>query len=184
MKPMLVSRDGASLLLRSFGRADRAELVKGFEHLSPESRHRRFLAGIQHLRPDQLDRLCSADGCDHVAVVAVELDDRGRERAGVGIAHSIRHPTRKDEAEYAITVIDEWQGRGIGTLLTRALAEEAWRCGIRRWRATMLAENLRVRKTIEHVATPISRTCEDGVFEIVYALRPPAVASVAPEARP
>ena len=47
----------------------------------------------------------------------------------------------EDVAEPAVSVVDEWQGRGVGSLLLDELANRAWEEGIRFFAAPVLAEN-------------------------------------------
>jgi GNAT superfamily N-acetyltransferase len=165
-------RDGTAIELRPLQPTDRDELVRGFEHLSPASRYRRFLAGIHHLSDGALRALFDVDGDAHLALVAVDVDGE-RERGGIGIARSIRDPDDRELAEYAIVVTDAWQRRGVGKLLTRALARLAWEHGIRRWKATMLIDNAPVRRLLESMSrTWESRAQGGGVLEAVYTLEP------------
>jgi GNAT superfamily N-acetyltransferase len=53
----------------------------------------------------------------------------------------VRDPTRPDTVEVAVTVVDEWQGRGLGTLLLEVLSARACDEGIRTFTALMLARN-------------------------------------------
>src|SRR5881409_3095033 len=62
---------------------------------------------------------------------------------GVAVARYVRLPGEGDVAEIAITVVDAWQGRGVGTALTRVLIERAREEGLRRLRAVTLGENRR-----------------------------------------
>ncbi|TGN64844.1 hypothetical protein EXE59_13400 [Nocardioides eburneiflavus] len=63
-------RDGTDAFVVPLERTDRAQLVAEFEHLSPESQRRRFLAPVHHLSDAMLDHLVDhVDGIDHVALV-------------------------------------------------------------------------------------------------------------------
>ena len=59
----------------------------------------------------------------------------------VGIAHWDREGCCPDEAEIAITIAEDWQHRGLGRVLVRALAGDAHRHGIDTLNATVLTEN-------------------------------------------
>jgi GNAT superfamily N-acetyltransferase len=60
---------------------------------------------------------------------------------GVGVARFVRSPEDPSLAEVAVAVDDEWQGRGLGTVLLHDLAARAREEGIKRFSASMLAEN-------------------------------------------
>jgi GNAT superfamily N-acetyltransferase len=164
-------RDGTPITLRPLLPSDAAELVRGFESLSRESRYRRFLEFVDHLTPAQVEYLTRVDGRDHIAWVAAYRGTDGADH-GAGVARSIREPGHVDTAEFAVTLADAWQGRGIGSLLTEVVARDAWRNGVRFWRATMLADNVAVQRCLQKVGDEILRRVEDrGAIEVVYKLR-------------
>ncbi len=166
--------DGTVVLLRWLRPDDEERLEHGFEQLSARTRHQRFLAGLKHLSSQQLHSLTHTDGDAHLAL-AMGIEDHSGVEEGIAVARSIREPSDPTIAEFAIVVVDEWQGRGVGKVLTRALAEEARRHGIRSWRALMLSDNERVRKVLAGVGTETSRNYPgDGSVEILYSLMDPA----------
>jgi GNAT superfamily N-acetyltransferase len=111
-------RDGSRVRIRQGRRTDRDLLVRVFEHLSTESRYRRFLTPMHELDDVALRYLTAIDHHDHEALIA--LDEAGSE--AVGVARYVRYPERPGVAEVAVTVVDDWQGRGLGTLLLAATA--------------------------------------------------------------
>jgi len=128
-------RDGVSIRIRPIEPDDRAELAAGFERLSPESRFRRFLSPIVRLSEHDLDHFTQVDHYDHEALVALDAETD----EGVAVARYVR--TGPDRAEPAVAVVDDWQGRGVGSALLDALADRAYECGIRCFEATVLATN-------------------------------------------
>jgi RimJ/RimL family protein N-acetyltransferase/nucleotide-binding universal stress UspA family protein len=127
--------DGARVLVRPIEPEDRDALAAGFERLSPESRYRRFFAPVPRLRKRDLDYLTRVDHHDHEALVAF---GEGTDHI-VGVARFVR--TSDEEAEPAITVTDDWQGRGLAGHLLDALVERAREEGVRRFVAPVLADN-------------------------------------------
>ncbi len=144
----LVLSDGTRIRLRSLERSDRAEIAHGFERLSSSSRYMRFLTPKQFLSDEDLSFLTELDGFNHVGLVAMRLDRDGSEVDGIGIARFLRLPGEPDVAEPAVTVIDEMQGRGIGSLLLSRLAKAAVERGICRFRSYLLSENYRGEEMI------------------------------------
>jgi nucleotide-binding universal stress UspA family protein/RimJ/RimL family protein N-acetyltransferase len=128
-------RDGSRVEIRQLEPDDRDALADAFARLSPESRYRRFFAPVAKLRQRDLDYLTRVDHHDHEALVAFDP----RTGNGVGVARYVR--TGPDVAEPAITVADDWQGRGLGGELIGALARRAHEEGVRRFEAPVLATN-------------------------------------------
>lgn len=132
----------------------RAELQRGMQRLSPRSRWQRFASGIDSLSERQLDELTDVDGSHRVALCAVLQEDRSEE--GLGLARYVELTDQPAVAEFAITVVDAWQGRGIGSALLDSLIEVARDNGIKVLRgfvfpsnAAMLALCRRHRAVIE-----------------------------------
>jgi RimJ/RimL family protein N-acetyltransferase len=133
----LVLADGARLRTRPIAPADRDALADGFERLSARSRRLRFLGPKKTLSPRELTYLTEVDHVTHEAVVAVDEAD-GRM---VGVARYAVWPGADDTADIAVTVVDDWHGRGLGS----ALAADVVRCaranGIERLTGSTLWEN-------------------------------------------
>jgi protein lysine acetyltransferase len=59
----------------------------------------------------------------------------------VGECRFVRLADRRDTADLAVTVVDAWQGRGLGSALLERLSERALEVGIEDFTAEVLAEN-------------------------------------------
>jgi len=156
--------DGRELLVRPLTAADGPELMRGLEHLSPRSLHRRFL-GTPNIGPSEIRYLTDVDHQDHEALGATDP----RTGAGVGVARYIRE-RGTDTAEIAVTVEDDWQGRGVGTVLLARLADRARAEGIRRFTGLMLAENAPMRALLAHLGTAELTHADDGTVEATVRL--------------
>src|SRR5438105_1313676 len=151
-------RDGSRVILRPAVPGDRKLLVEAFGRLSPESRYRRFFAPLQALPDQLLDYLTSIDYVDHFAWAALAdgpgtvlggsrrhcLGDTphppGGGPIGVGVSRYVRLAD-PEAAEMAVTVVDDWQGKGLGRILLDALVLEALENGITRFEGDVLVEN-------------------------------------------
>jgi RimJ/RimL family protein N-acetyltransferase len=138
-KPALL-RDGSEVLIRPVQGTDAPLLADGFARLSARSRQMRFLGTKNELSPAELRYFTEIDHHDHEALGAV---DRANGR-GVGVARYVRSAEDAQSAEVAVTVVDEWQGRGLGTELVAQLSERARGEGIRRFTALVAADNVAV----------------------------------------
>jgi GNAT superfamily N-acetyltransferase len=132
-------RDGTRIRLRPITPDDKGRLLEGFRRLSPESRYRRFMAPIEELSEDQLVHLTEVDYRDHFAWIALSLEEAGT--PGVGVARYVRSSEEPQVAEAAVTVIDDYHGRGMGTLLLEMLGAVALANGVRSFRGYALEDN-------------------------------------------
>ena len=154
-------RDGSGVRVRPIRPDDKDALVAGFARLSEESRYRRFMTPIDELSPSQLRYLTEVDHHDHEALIAF---DSGRGEP-VGVARFVRLDDGTS-AEAAVTIVDAWQGRGLGTALTSLLAERAREEGVVRFTALLLAGNEQMHDVLASIgpATVLSR--EAGTVEV------------------
>jgi RimJ/RimL family protein N-acetyltransferase len=130
-------RDGAQVDVRRIEPGDADALRTAFQRLSLESRYERFLSPLDHMSTAMVRYFTEVDHHDHEALVAFDPDD-GRL---VAVARFVREPDEPEAAEAAVTVADDWHGRGLGTAMLAELAERAREEGVKRFTAYVLARN-------------------------------------------
>jgi GNAT superfamily N-acetyltransferase len=128
-------RDGSPILIRPIEPGDKGAILTAFEHLSPESRYRRFFAPLDDLSDRDLAYLTEVDHHDHEALVAHTEDGEP-----LGVARYVRAGD-PHKAEVAVAVVDHWHGRGVATALLDRLSDRAREEGVRTFTATILSEN-------------------------------------------
>jgi RimJ/RimL family protein N-acetyltransferase len=117
-------RDGTEAFVVPLLPANREALEQEYERLSPETRFGRFLAVVPELSEKMLDLLVDdVDVIDHVALVLLILTKDGTELP-LGLARMIRYPDDPTAADVAVTVVDDWQGRGVATALLEVLMRQ------------------------------------------------------------
>lgn len=141
-------RDGTHICLRPISPDDKKNIADGLTRLSPESRYRRFMTPLDKLSDERLGYLTDIDYHDHFAWAAFALDEPGK--PGIAVARYVRDPEHPDTAEPAVAVIDDYQGRGLGTLLLTLLTTTAVEHGIKRFRASLLADNDPMREMLKN----------------------------------
>jgi len=134
-------KDGRIATLSPVLSSDREFFERGIGLLSIESRFARFGQGVAGLTERELDYLTDVDQRTHVAWgAAIE-----GEVAGVG-----RYIVPGDSgcAELAITVLDDFQGLGVGTALFQALIAVARADGVEVMCFEAQSDNRAARKLI------------------------------------
>jgi GNAT superfamily N-acetyltransferase len=139
-KQMIVTlRDGTPVRVRLVRPDDRARLQRGVHEMSRTSRYMRFFVSTCEMTEEQARYFTEIDQINHVAVCAVDPTDA--EHRGYGIARFVRDVGNPHTAEFAVAVIDEIQGRGLGTILMAALYLRAQALGVVELYSETLAEN-------------------------------------------
>jgi len=127
----------------------------------------RFLSTKTTLSAAELRYFTDVDHHDHEALGALSPAD-GR---GVGIARYIRDPDDPRAAEIAVTIADDWQGRGLGTELLVRLSDRARQAGIGRFTATISADNVAMPRLLWKMGAEMSG-CSRGTVDYEVALEP------------
>ena len=134
-------RDGTPVLVRPLSESDAQAEREFLESLSAESRRFRFLGQIGHPTEEMIHRLTHVECPRDIAFAAVVAADGGDRIVGVS-----RYGGSADgsECEIAVTVRDDWQHRGVGTMLLAHLLQVAKSRGIKRVWSIDSASNTRM----------------------------------------
>jgi GNAT superfamily N-acetyltransferase len=160
--------DGTALLTRLIRGDDKRLLERGLANLSETSVQRRFLSPKPRFTGSELRYLTELDGVNHLALVAERPTQPAR--GIIGVARYVRLPEDPQAAEAAIVVADEWQGRGVGSVLAEELGRRARGNGITRFTATMASDNVPAHRLMEKLARHTERQNTGAVTEMVMDL--------------
>jgi GNAT superfamily N-acetyltransferase len=162
----LTLRDGARVLVRPIVPEDAPALEDAFERLSDQSRYQRFLTPMARLNATALHYLTDVDHRDHEALVAFDAQTG----EGLAVARYVRDREQPDRAEAAVTVVDAWQGRGVGTMLLELLEARAREEGITRFYALVLGSNRDMLGIFGRLGPTHEISRSQGTVEIEVAL--------------
>ncbi len=162
-------RDGTPVLVRPIAPDDKDKLRAGFQQLSPASRYQRFQSTMRALSDAQVRYLTEIDHDDHMAWVALDPTLPGA--PGLGVARYIRIGGQPDVAEVAVTVLDAWQGRGLGSLLLGLLSEWAAAHRVKTFRAYALETNDAMLRIFRDMGARVVRH-DGGVLQLDMPVAP------------
>ena len=164
----VVLRDGSSVRVRAAQTADEPAVLTFLNGLSEGSRSLRFrdmavdLSAVAH-------HLAGGAGCADCSLIATV----GGEIVGQGSYDR----TAPDRAEVGFTVADSFQGRGLGTLLLRRLAEIADQDGVAIFDAVVGTDNHKMLDVLRESGFSITMKSEPGLVRVQFT------PSLTPEAR-
>ena len=157
----VVLRDGSTVHIRVMRPSDEAGLCALLTSLSEESRWLRFyclqnsagLAAEAH-REANLDHTFGLVACS------------GDEKRVVG--HAFYAAIDEQRAEVAFTIANDFQGRGLGTILLCQLAEVAAANGIKVFEADVVAANHAMLHVFRASGFPIEVSANAGQLQVVF----------------
>ncbi|HKL50362.1 MAG TPA: bifunctional acetate--CoA ligase family protein/GNAT family N-acetyltransferase [Wenzhouxiangellaceae bacterium] len=169
-----VLADGTELTVRPI-RPEDAKIEQEFvRNLSEESKYFRFMQAVSELTPQMLVRFTQIDYDREMALIAVHEQPDGEELQ-VAVARYTMDPDRSS-CEFALTVADQWQGRGVGYHLMEKLMEVARARGMDTIHGEVLAANAHMLGLMQRLGFEIRMSPDETDIKLV---RRPLVSSEA-----
>ena len=160
----VVLSDGSVCQIRAVKPND-AELLKQFQsQLSEETIYYRYFSPYDNLLQKDIERLIASDHNDRVGIVATVGGQI------VGVAQYDR--VSENDGEIAFIVRDDFQGRGLGSILLEYLAAVARERGIRRFVADVLPGNRRMVATFERAGYRVAQELDEGIVHLAFEIDP------------
>lgn len=156
-------RDGTPVLIRPLAESDRQREIDFIDRLSHRSRRMRFLGDFRKMSVATIDRLMKIDYESQMAFVALVHENGALREIGIS-----RYSATSDgkRCECAVTVADEWQGRGLGVLLMRHLVDIARRNGFKQMFSVDAADNQAMRDLASYLGFSRRMDPEDSALVI------------------
>lgn len=159
-------RDGTLVSIRPIRPDDAPRLQALLTRLLPASIYLRFLEYRKALSDQEARSLAEVDYHNRMAFVA--FVEQGPEERIIGVArYAVVESAVPCSAEAAIVVEDEYQGRGLGTILLKRLVSYARENGVHSFWATVHRNNAQILRFIKRSGLPVERkVLKEGAWDI------------------
>ena len=161
---VLQLRDGRRVTVRAIRDEDKAAVNEAFQHLSQDSRYSRFMGLVRELSPAMLEATTHPRGERDLALVAVVAESEAEVIVG-GARYAAS--AGGDDCEFAVTVVDDWQGAGLARQLMELLMAAARARGLRTMEGYILTSNASMRGLARRLGFSDMPMAEDPTVRLV-----------------
>ncbi|MCA9975870.1 MAG: GNAT family N-acetyltransferase [Anaerolineales bacterium] len=166
-----ITRTGSQIRVREIRQDDAPYLLEIFEHMSADSRYRRFHQSMENLSAErkwqEAERIAKTDPTRSGGIIAF-ADFPGEPNMAVAAARFVC--TGNGTAEAAVSVIDTMQRQGMGTKLMDMLIELAQAAGVRHLVASVQNDNVGIWKILQRLPYVTTRVSQGSFSEIIVDL--------------
>ncbi|MCD4716819.1 MAG: GNAT family N-acetyltransferase, partial [Desulfobacterales bacterium] len=157
------TKEGLNLLIRPIKPED-APLLEGlFNTLSEQSVYYRFFTPMKTLSRETIAYFTQIDYDRDIALVAIHKDKQGENI--LGVARLMTKPGGTDP-EFAVTVGDPWQGKGVGAALMESLLNIAKERGVESIWGSVLGVNTHMLTLARKLDFHVSRVPRTNEYEL------------------
>ncbi len=165
LESLMMLADGSEVLVRPIRPEDARKEQDFVSNLSAQSRYFRFMHGLDKLTPDMLARFTQIDYDREMALVAIAPGQDGGQTF-LGVARYVINPDG-NSCEFALTVADAWQKRGVGPKLMERLMHVARERGLDTMMGEVLAQNPRMLRMCKRMGFSALRSPDDPEIILV-----------------
>jgi RimJ/RimL family protein N-acetyltransferase len=156
-------RNGRRIEIRALRPDDETQMLAAVSRTSPQSLYRRFFGVKKGFSESEKTFFLNVDFVDHAALVAT-IEQNGRTEIVGGARYVV---VQRGIAEVAFTVIDEFQGQGVGSALLRHLILLAAGASLKQLAADVLPENTAMISIFKKCGRPATITRAKGAVRVV-----------------
>ncbi len=158
-------RDGQSLCLRTATREDIPAVEAFIQSVSPQSLQMRFMGAVSYVSRSVIETMCSSNPRESLSMLAILGQEPDFQVVGIGNYVSLGVAGK---AEVAFLVQDEYQGRGISTLLLERLAGIAAGSGFLGFEAEVLYENQAMINVFRDSGFEVHQALDSGSIHVAF----------------
>jgi GNAT superfamily N-acetyltransferase len=152
-------RDGRSVRVRAMSGSDDAKILQAFEHVSADARYMRFMRVVRDVDQERLRKTLASFPEHGFGILATVPAADGFDIVGSAILIIAKDPSL---CEFAMTVLPEYGGAGLGRTLLSALITTAKQRGLKEMEGFVLAVNQPMLKLASRLGFAIARDPDDG----------------------
>ncbi len=160
-------KDGAKITLRPIKPEDEPLWMELLGSCSRESIYQRFRYFFQWANHEVAMRYCYIDYDREIAIVA-EIEEAGEHKL-LGVGRLVADPNL-ETVEYAVLVVDAWQDRGLGSILTDYCLDIVNRWGIEKIVAQTTSDNPRMISVFRKRDFDIKPDVSSSMVEVAKVL--------------
>ena len=165
LEHVAILRDGQRVHVRPIRPEDAALELAFANRMSEHSYFMRFFSPMRGLSPAMLAQLTQVDYDRELALIAL-VEDQGKAEFMAGVARYTPNPDAVS-CEFAVSVADDWNGRGVAALLMRRLMQAAGESGYLRMTGSILSENAAMLRLADRLGFTRDKDLEDPAIATV-----------------
>jgi acyl-CoA hydrolase/RimJ/RimL family protein N-acetyltransferase len=158
-------KDGTEVLLRPIKPTDERLEQELLYSLSDQSIYLRFFSAMSSFPHERVQYYTTVDYDEHMAIVGI-VEDNGEEQM-IGVGRYVKERD-SDMAELALLVHDDWQGKGLGTLMHQYLQQIAHAHNIGGFKGEVLEQNKRALNVFTRLGGKAETEYDQGVYTVSY----------------
>jgi len=159
----VVLKDGSRVLLRPIKPSDATMKQDLFYSLSKETVTKRYLGSLKAMPLKRIWPYVVVDYDNEMVIVGTVQEDGNESIIAIG---SYSRVPNTNLAEVALVVRDDWQNRGLGTILFNYLCEIANKRGLAGFTAWVLADNSRMMHIFKKSNYPMRYKIEGNLYHV------------------
>ncbi len=163
-------QDGTRILLRPIRSSDVTMKQHLFYSLSKESVTKRYLGSIKSMPLRRVWPSVTVDYDNEMSIVATVTEEGSEVIVGIGSYSRVPH---SDSAEVAFVVSDDWQNKGLGTILLNFLLEIARNRDLSTLTAWVLIDNARMMHIFKKCGYPVKYRVDGSLYYVTLDLQNP-----------
>jgi acetyltransferase len=152
--------------MRSLTENDRPYVIDLFDHLSSKSRYYRYYQYLNDLPESLLDKIIHANKENDFAMGAFLETPVTSQSTLIGIARYVEE-NAPGEAEFSISVRDDFHHEGVGSNLMRSMLQVAKENSYQNVHGYVMSDNHEMLTLMSHLGAKCQRDPEDATMMIV-----------------